>query len=161
MYSTLTWLYSFTCFWSPMGLLWGERWQTDKQTSGSDLSKWMKVFYYHLWMLHWSRRAYPSLDQNGIWPTETLWHVLLCCVPLSCSPLFCLCCWPVLLSFPAQDVDNTYMHKVDLGSKADSLIQHIQFLRALFDVVRNILSPFYIQGDVLLNFFLNFILFFT
>uniref|UniRef100_A0ABM5FP18 Keratin, type II cytoskeletal 6A-like isoform X3 n=1 Tax=Pogona vitticeps TaxID=103695 RepID=A0ABM5FP18_9SAUR len=33
-----------------------------------------------------------------------------------------------------KDVDNTYMHKVDLGSKADSLIQHIQFLRALFDV---------------------------
>ncbi|CAI5765204.1 type II cytoskeletal 6A-like [Podarcis lilfordi] len=33
-----------------------------------------------------------------------------------------------------KDVDGSYMHKIDLGSKADSLTQHIQFLRALFDV---------------------------
>ncbi|XP_077184999.1 keratin, type II cytoskeletal 75-like isoform X2 [Paroedura picta] len=32
-----------------------------------------------------------------------------------------------------KDVDGSYMHKIDLGSKADSLTQHIQFLRALFD----------------------------
>ncbi|KAJ6658093.1 hypothetical protein lerEdw1_001569 [Lerista edwardsae] len=32
-----------------------------------------------------------------------------------------------------KDVDGSYMHKIDLGSKADSLTQHIQFLRALFE----------------------------
>ncbi|KAL7989781.1 hypothetical protein Chor_012447 [Crotalus horridus] len=32
-----------------------------------------------------------------------------------------------------KDVDGSYMHKIDLGSKADSLTQYIQFLRALFD----------------------------
>ncbi|XP_048338354.1 keratin, type II cytoskeletal 6A-like, partial [Sphaerodactylus townsendi] len=32
-----------------------------------------------------------------------------------------------------KDVDGSYMHKIDLGSKTDSLTQHIQFLRALFD----------------------------
>ncbi|XP_061470885.1 keratin, type II cytoskeletal 6A-like [Rhineura floridana] len=32
-----------------------------------------------------------------------------------------------------KDVDGSYIHKIDLGSKADSLTQHIQFLRALFD----------------------------
>uniref|UniRef100_A0A8C5SEG3 IF rod domain-containing protein n=1 Tax=Laticauda laticaudata TaxID=8630 RepID=A0A8C5SEG3_LATLA len=32
-----------------------------------------------------------------------------------------------------KDVDGSYMHKIDLGSKSDSLTQYIQFLRALFD----------------------------
>uniref|UniRef100_A0A670ZBQ9 IF rod domain-containing protein n=1 Tax=Pseudonaja textilis TaxID=8673 RepID=A0A670ZBQ9_PSETE len=32
-----------------------------------------------------------------------------------------------------KDVDSSYMHKIDLGSKSDSLTQYIQFLRALFD----------------------------
>ncbi|XP_042309173.1 keratin, type II cytoskeletal 6B-like [Sceloporus undulatus] len=32
-----------------------------------------------------------------------------------------------------KDVDGSYMHKIDLGSKADSLTQHIQFLRALYE----------------------------
>uniref|UniRef100_A0A8D2Q772 IF rod domain-containing protein n=1 Tax=Varanus komodoensis TaxID=61221 RepID=A0A8D2Q772_VARKO len=32
-----------------------------------------------------------------------------------------------------KDVDGSYMHKIDLGSKVDSLIQHIQFLKTLFE----------------------------
>ncbi|KAG8129481.1 hypothetical protein E2320_016147 [Naja naja] len=32
-----------------------------------------------------------------------------------------------------KDVDGSYMHKIDLGSKSDSLTQYIQFLRALFE----------------------------
>uniref|UniRef100_A0A670ZDC0 IF rod domain-containing protein n=1 Tax=Pseudonaja textilis TaxID=8673 RepID=A0A670ZDC0_PSETE len=35
--------------------------------------------------------------------------------------------------FLPKDVDSSYMHKIDLGSKSDSLTQYIQFLRALFD----------------------------
>uniref|UniRef100_A0A8C5S9J8 IF rod domain-containing protein n=1 Tax=Laticauda laticaudata TaxID=8630 RepID=A0A8C5S9J8_LATLA len=35
--------------------------------------------------------------------------------------------------FLPKDVDGSYMHKIDLGSKSDSLTQYIQFLRALFD----------------------------
>ncbi|KAH0629124.1 hypothetical protein JD844_010958 [Phrynosoma platyrhinos] len=31
------------------------------------------------------------------------------------------------------DVDGSYMHKIDLGSKADSMTQHIHFLRALYE----------------------------
>lgn len=38
-----------------------------------------------------------------------------------------------------QDVDNTYMAKVELQSKVDVLSQEIEFMKALFDAVRRLL----------------------
>lgn len=38
-----------------------------------------------------------------------------------------------------QDVDNTYMAKVELQSKVDVLSQEIEFMKALFDAVRSLL----------------------
>lgn len=42
------------------------------------------------------------------------------------------------LSF-LQDVDNTYMAKVELQSKVDVLSQEIEFMKVLFDAVRRLL----------------------
>lgn len=41
------------------------------------------------------------------------------------------------LSF-LQDVDNTYMAKVELQSKVDVLSQEIEFMKVLFDAVRSL-----------------------
>lgn len=38
-----------------------------------------------------------------------------------------------------QDVDNTYMAKVELQSKVDVLSQELEFMKALFDAVRRLL----------------------
>lgn len=42
--------------------------------------------------------------------------------------------WPFL-----QDVDNTYMSKVELQSRVDVLNQEIEFMKVLYDAVRRVL----------------------
>lgn len=39
----------------------------------------------------------------------------------------------------SQDVDNTYMAKVELQSKVEVLNQELEFMKALFDAVRRLL----------------------
>lgn len=72
--------------------------------------------------------------------------------------LFCahlLCSAFIILNddslFPPKDVDGSYMHKIDLGSKADSLTQHIQFLRALFEAVRIFPCLLQLHSNIILN----------
>lgn len=38
-----------------------------------------------------------------------------------------------------QDVDNTYMAKVELQAKVDVLNQELEFMKVLFDAVRRLL----------------------
>lgn len=40
---------------------------------------------------------------------------------------------------PSQDVDGAYMNKVELEAKVDALQDEINFLRAVYEAVRNIL----------------------
>lgn len=48
-----------------------------------------------------------------------------------------------LSSLVVQDVDSAYLSKVDLQSKADTLLEEVDFLKYLFQSVSQYLKYFY------------------
>lgn len=57
---------------------------------------------------------------------------MVCCLVLGRLRPLCFCL--------SQDVDATYMNKVDLQAKVDALTDEINFLKTLYDMVKMFLT---------------------